>query len=170
MDTIDMLSKKAKYIIAVGTCAAYGGPTAAKPNISEGLSVSTFLKRKDIINIPGCPANPVWTMGILGYLTSVGLPELDSNGRPTAYYGQLIHDRCPRRGYFDAGIFAKSFGEEKCMFMLGCKGPVTYAYCPISRWNNTENWPIGDNTTCIGCADIGFPDNTEPFIEYGGEI
>ena len=168
MEVVGMLASKAKYIVAIGACAAFGGPTSAKPNVSEGKSVSEFLGRDDIINIPGCPANPVCTMGILGYLTSVGVPKLDSNRRPIDYYGQTIHDTCPRRRYFEAGIFADTFGEKECMFMLGCKGPITYEYCAISRWNGTDNWPIGNNTTCIGCAGPGFPDLMGPFVKYGG--
>ncbi|MEG1256760.1 hydrogenase small subunit [Clostridium sp.] len=168
MEAIETIAKNAKYIISVGTCACYGGPTAAKPNLSEAVSISEFLKRNDVIRIPGCPANPVWTMGILGYLTSYGAPEIDNEGRPKAYYGELIHDNCPRRRFFDAGIFAQKFGDEECMFALGCRGPITYAYCPISRWNGSDNWPIGNNTTCIGCAGPKFPDGTEPFVKYGG--
>lgn len=168
MEAVETIAKNAKYIISVGTCACYGGPTAARPNISNGVSISEFLKRDDIIRIPGCPANPVWTMGILGYITSYGMPEVDSDGRPKAYYGETIHDNCPRRRFFDDGIFAKKFGDPECMFSLGCRGPITYAYCPISRWNGTDNWPIGDNTNCIGCAGPRFPDGTEPFVKYGG--
>ena len=167
-EAVNFLASKAKYIVSVGTCASYGGPTAAKANLSEAVGVSEFLGRNDVIKIPGCPANPVWTMGVLGHLVNYGVPELDKEGRPLAYYGELIHDRCPRRRFFDEGIFAKTFGGEECMFLLGCRGPVTYAYCPVSRWNDSENWPIGDNTTCIGCAAPGFPDSMEPFVKYGG--
>lgn len=165
---VDLLAPKAKYIISVGSCACYGGPSAARPNLSEAKGVGDFLKREDIIKIPGCPANPIWTMGIIGYIVSYGKPDLDDDGRPKAYYGELIHDRCERRKYFDAGIFAKKLGDKECMFMIGCKGPSTYAYCPVSHWNGTENWPIGDNTNCIGCAGPGFPDSDEPFVKYGG--
>ncbi len=168
-EAVSVISKNAKYIINVGTCACFGGPTAARPNLSGAVSVSEFLNRNDIIKIPGCPANPVWVAGILGYITSEGMPELDSNGRPLAYYSTLIHDICPRRKFFDKGIFAEKFGDSECMFKLGCKGPVTYAYCPVSRWNGTYNWPIEDNTTCIGCAAPGFPDAYEPFVKYDSD-
>lgn len=169
MNIIDKLSVNAKHIVSVGTCACYGGPTAAKPNISSAKSISSYLDRSDVIKIPGCPANPVWTFGILGYLVAYGVPELDSEGRPIAFYGETIHDNCPRRRFFDNGEFAKKYGDKECMFLLGCKGPETKSYCPISRWNDSYNWPIGDNTTCIGCASSGFPDKNEPFIQYGGE-
>lgn len=169
MEIVSMAAAKAKYIVAVGTCACYGGPTAGAPNLSEAESLRDYLDRKDVIMLPGCPANPIWTVGTLGYLVSRGLPELDSDGRPKAFYGQLIHDICPRRSYFDNNIFATKLGEPECMFNLGCSGPTTKAYCPVNRWNSSDNWPIGDNTTCIGCAGPGFPDGNAPYVTYGGE-
>lgn len=169
MEIITMLASKAKYIISIGTCACYGGPTAAAPNLSDAESIRTFLDRKDIIQIPGCPTNPIWTVGTLGHLVSRGMPELDSDGRPVAFFGTLIHDICPRRSYFDNGVFATKLGEPECMFNLGCKGPITKALCPLNRWNASDNWPIGDNTTCIGCAGPGFPDANAPYVTYGGE-
>lgn len=169
MEVVAILAEKAKHILSIGTCACYGGPTAGRPNLSEASSIRDYLERKDIIQIPGCPANPVWTVGTLGYLVSRGMPELDSDGRPVAFYGLTNHDNCPRRRFFDNNIFAKQLGDPECMFELGCKGPITKAYCPVSRWNDSENWPVGDNTTCIGCAGEGFPDKTAPYVTYGGE-
>lgn len=167
-DTVQLIAKNAKFVLAMGTCACYGGPTAATPNQSEAVSINTLLNRNDIIRVPGCPANSVWIMGVLGYLTSYGMIPIDHDGRPLAYFDQTIHDRCPRRKYFDLGIFASKFGQDECMFLLGCKGPETYANCPESRWNGSENWPIGDNTNCIGCVSPGFPDGMAPFVKYGG--
>ncbi|MEG0371466.1 MAG: hydrogenase small subunit [Clostridium sp.] len=169
-DVTKMLANKAKYIIAVGTCACYGGPTAARPNDTQAVSIPDFLGRNDVIRLPGCPVNPVWTLGSIGYLVNFGMPELDIQGRPVAYYGRTIHEVCPRRSFFDNGIFAEKLGEPECMFELGCKGPITKVYCPVSRWNSTENWPIGVNTPCIGCAGPGFPDKNEPFVRFGGSI
>ena len=52
-----------------------------------------------------------------------GADDLDANLRPKAFYGKLIHENCPRRAYFDEGKFAKKFGDEGCLYELGCKGP-----------------------------------------------
>ncbi|KMT22242.1 hydrogenase small subunit [Clostridium cylindrosporum] len=163
-----MLAKKAKHIIAIGTCACYGGPTAARPNVTEAVSIPEFLGRNDVIKLPGCPTNPIWSLGTIGYLVSFGIPQLDSDGRPIAYYGKTIHDLCERRPFFDKGIFAQKLGDSECMFMLGCRGPKTKADCPRVRWNQTEFWPVGVNTTCIGCTGPDFPDKNEPFVHYGG--
>ncbi|ACD51226.1 Ni/Fe hydrogenase [Clostridium botulinum] len=168
MELVKQAAQKAKYIISIGTCACYGGPTAAMPNVSQALSVKEYLMRNDIINIPGCPANPVWTLGTVGYLINYGTIDLDEEGRPVAFYGKTIHEICPKRKFFDKGIFAKKLGDPECLYEIGCKGPITKVYCPISRWNQSDNWPIGDRTPCIGCARKGFPDAMEPFTKYEG--
>lgn len=165
MEVTKNAGEKAKYILAVGTCASYGGISSSYPNPSECMSVSEFLNKK-VIQLPGCPGHPDWVMGTIAHLLSFGMPELDEENRPVVFYGITIHDQCPRRSYFDKQIFANKLGEEACMFKLGCRGPLTKTDCPIRRWNDTENWPIGDNTPCIGCAHKGFPDDMEPFVRY----
>lgn len=163
MEEIARAANRAKYILAVGTCACFGGISGARPNPSQSISVGEFLKR-EVINLPGCPCHPDWVMGTIAHLILFGKPEVDKEGRPLVFYGITIHDTCPRRSLFEKRIFAKSVGEEGCMFKLGCRGPVTKADCPTRQWNNYVNWPIKDNTPCIGCAQKGFPDAMEPFI------
>jgi hydrogenase (NiFe) small subunit (hydA) len=165
LEAIKMAGEKAKYVVAVGTCASYGGVSAAKPNPSGSKSVDKVINR-EVIKLPGCPCHPDWVVGTLAHLVSFGKPELDNEGRPLLFYGVTIHDTCTRRGYFDKGIFAKKFGEEGCMFKLGCRGPVTKTDCPRRQWNGYVNWPIGANTNCIGCAQPRFPDGMEPFVRY----
>ncbi|MCY6372036.1 hydrogenase small subunit [Clostridium ganghwense] len=163
MEEVKRAADKAKYILAVGTCASFGGISAAKPNPSECISVSEFLQR-EVIKLPGCPCHPDWIMGTIAHLILFGKPELDKEGRPIIFYGVTIHDICPRRAAFEKRIFAESVGDQGCMFKLGCRGPVTKTDCPTRKWNDYVNWPIGDNTPCIGCAQKGFPDAMEPFI------
>lgn len=165
IDAVKMAGEKAKYVIAVGTCAAYGGISAARPNPSECVSVSDVLNRT-VIRLPTCPCHPDWVIGTISHLTMYGMPELDSQDRPVIFYNHTIHDTCTRRGLFDAGIFADSFGEEGCFYVIGCKGPITITQCPRVKWNSYVNWPIGNNSNCIGCGNPGFPDATEPFVRY----
>lgn len=165
MEAIQMAGEKAKYVIAVGTCATFGGISAASPNPSASISVGEFLKR-EVINVPGCPVHPDWIIGTLAHLLAFGVPKLDDRNRPILFYGITIHDQCTRRSFFDKGIFAEKLGDKECMFKIGCRGPVTRTDCPIRRWNDTDNWPVGDNTPCIGCAQEKFPDGMEPFIRY----
>ncbi len=160
------LGENAAHVIAVGACAAHGGVSAARPNPTECVGVQDVLQRK-VIKLPGCPCHPDWFLGTLAYLILYGEPPLDAMDRPLMFYATTIHDRCPRRSYFDNGIFAEKLGEETCMFLLGCRGPVTQIDCPIRHWNGRVNWPIGADSVCIGCAQFGFPDAMEPFITYG---
>ena len=165
LEAVKTLGEKAAHVIAVGACATHGGVSAARPNPAECVSVQRVLNKK-VIKLPGCPCHPDWFMGTLAHLLLYGEPELDSRDRPLLFYSTLIHDRCPRRSYFDQGIFAKKPGEKACMFKLGCRGPVTRIDCPVRKWNGYVNWPIEDDTPCIGCAQFGFPDAMEPFVSY----
>lgn len=164
-EAIRRFGEQAACVIAVGTCASDGGISAAMPNPAECVGIQNLLNRK-VIKLPGCPCHPDWFMGTLVYGILFGEPELDAQQRPLMFYSTLIHDICPRRPYFNQGVFAAKLGEKTCMFKLGCRGPVTRVDCPIRKWNNRENWPIGDNSPCIGCAMFGFPDKMEPFISY----
>ncbi len=165
LNAVKLLGERASHVIALGACASHGGVSAAKPNPSESVGVQSVLKRK-VIKLPGCPCHPDWFMGTLAHILLYGEPELDNRDRPVLFYSTLIHDRCPRRSYFDKGIFAQKLGEKTCMFKLGCRGPVTPIDCPIRKWNQYVNWPVEDDTPCIGCAQFGFPDQMEPFITY----
>lgn len=169
---VEHLSQNALAVIALGTCAAYGGIAAGAPNPSGSVGVDAFLKRKKVnvplINIPGCAPHPDWFVGTVASVMLNGLPkpdEMDEHKRPKAFYGKLIHENCPRRAYFEEGKFARKFGDPGCLNELGCKGPVTYADCPLRLWNHGTNWCIGSGGSCIGCVEPGFPDLLAPFYQ-----
>ncbi len=171
-DRFEELAQNALAILSIGTCASFGGIPAASPNPTGCKPVSEVLKAKNInkpvVNIPGCPPHPDWFVGTVSSILLNGLPEpsdLDDNLRPLAFYGKLIHENCPRRAYFDEAKFAKKFGDDGCLYELGCKGPITYADCPLRRWNNGTNWVIGAGAPCNGCTQPEFPDLVAPFYE-----
>jgi len=166
---VERLARKAMAVIALGTCASYGGIPAADPNPTGATSVGEFLADKKIavplINIPGCPPHPDRFTGVIASILMRGLPEadaLDDIGRPKCFY-PLIHENCERRPFFDAGKFAQKPGDDGCLYLVGCKGPVTYADCPIRKWNGGRNWPVENNSPCLGCTEPGFPDAMSPF-------
>ena len=163
----DMLMETAKgaaAIIAVGTCATYGGIPHAKPNPTGAVSVGDLIKDKPIINVPGCPPIPVVITGVLTHFLTFGtIPELDHIGRPKVFYGQSIHDRCYRRPFYDKGLFAETFDDEGakkgwCLYKLGCKGPTTYNACATTKWNNGTSFPIQSGHPCLGCSEPDFWD------------
>ncbi|PYZ94811.1 Ni/Fe hydrogenase [Salipaludibacillus keqinensis] len=166
LQAAQMLGERASHILAVGACATHGGVSAAKPNPSESVSLQDVLPDRNMIKLPGCPVHPDWFLGTLAHLLLYGEPETDNLGRPLMFYSTLIHDRCPRRPFFDRGIFAEKLGDKTCLFKLGCRGPVTRTDCPTRQWNGSVNWPIGDDTPCIGCSQFGFPDAMAPFISF----
>jgi len=166
------LSKDALAVLAVGTCAAFGGIPSGLPNPTVAKPVAEFFKEqgisKPLINIPGCPPHPDWMVGTVAHILINGLPsteELDEKLRPKAFFGKLIHDNCPRRAYFDAGQFAKHPSDPGCLYEIGCKGPYTYADCPTRHWNNGVNWCIGSGAQCIGCVEPDFIDKYAPMFE-----
>jgi len=160
MDT----AKGAAAIIAVGTCASYGGIPHADPNPTGAVSVSDLIKDKPIINVSGCPPIPVVITGVLAHFLTFGvIPELDHLGRPMAFYGKSIHDRCYRRPFYDKGQFAETFDDEGakkgwCLYKLGCKGPTTYNACATTKWNNGTSFPIESGHPCLGCSEPDFWD------------
>lgn len=169
---VSSLAADSLAVIAIGTCASFGGIASGSPNPSGSVGVGKFLEDEGIsiplINVPGCPPHPDWFYNTVVDILLRGLPaagDLDDYKRPKAFYGSLIHENCPRRPYFDEGKFARNFGEPGCLNELGCKGPVTYADCPLRRWNNGANWCIGAGSPCIGCVEPGFPDNLSPMYE-----
>jgi hydrogenase small subunit len=156
--------------IAVGTCATFGGLPAAAPNPTAALSVADAVPGlKTLINLSACPANAEnITALIVYYMTMKRWPPLDQYKRPLFAYGKLIHDACERRAHFDAGQYVEAWGDEAhrhgyCLYKMGCKGPSTSQNCPIIKWNEGTNWPVGCGHPCIGCAEPNFWDTMTPF-------
>jgi hydrogenase small subunit len=159
------LGKGAAGVLALGQCG-FGGIPGAQPNPTNVKSVRDFFKdagiKTPVINIPGCPPHPDWVVGTIAHVLMFGIPELDSDGRPTMFYGTLVHDNCPYRSYYDENKFAKFFGDEGCRVELGCKGPESHADCWKRGWNDNVNWCV-HNSLCLGCTEPGWPDNFSPF-------
>ena len=154
----------AAAVVAVGTCASFGGLPKADPNPSGAVAVSDIVKDKPLINVSGCPPVPMVITGVLAqFLTFGELPELDEYNRPRAFFGQAIHDRCYRRPFYDKGLFAESFDDEGakkgwCLYRLGCKGPMTYNASATMKWNGGTSWPIESGHPCLGCSEPDFWD------------
>lgn len=154
----------AKAILAVGTCAAFGGIPAAEGNPTGSGGVRDFMKRhtlpwkNKLIHCPSCPTHPKSIVGTLAYLAGRGYPEVDEELlTPTMFYNHSTHDQCPRYHDFERKIFAKHFGDtEGCLFKLGCLGPLTHTECPHRQWNSGVNWCIRSSAPCIGCSSPDF--------------
>lgn len=163
LSLVEETAAHAAAIIAIGSCAAWGGIPSASPNPTGATGAPQILKDKTIVTIPGCPPNPYnFLSTVVHFLTFGKLPALDSLGRPKFAYGRLIHENCERRPHFDAGRFAEKFGDDGhrqgyCLYKLGCKGPETHANCPDIGFNDLggNNWPVGVGHPCFGCTEQG---------------
>src|SRR6201997_2483438 len=162
LDVLRDIGRKSAAVIAMGSCASWGGVPSADPNPTGAQGVDSILTEKPVVNLPGCPTNPYNLLAVvLEYATMGRLPALDQFNRPKFAYDRVIHDNCPRRAHFDAGRFAAAFGDEGhrkgwCLYKLGCKGPVTHAACATRHFNEIPGvWPIGVGTPCVGCTEKG---------------
>lgn len=169
VDMVKDLGAKAGSVLAVGTCASYGGIPAAEGSETGATGVIEFFKtygiKTPVVNIPGCPPHPDWIVGSIAHLLTKGIPELDDDARPLIFYGENIHDNCPHLVQYDAGEMAEKLSDANgCRMDLGCKGPETNADCFKRKWNSGMNWCV-DNAVCIGCVEPGFPDASSPFYE-----
>ena len=161
-------AKSAKAVVAVGTCAAFGGVPAAEGNPTGAVSVPKYLAENGVkaptICIPGCPSHPEWMLGTLTHVLKFGIPALDSEGRPRMFFSRLVHDQCPRFADYERESFATAFGEPGCLFKLGCLGINTQADCNTRLWNGATNTCIRAGAPCIGCAWKDFASHTQfPF-------
>jgi hydrogenase small subunit len=161
------LAPRAKAVLCIGTCASFGGIPAGKPNPTDIVGVQT-ASGVPTINIPGCPTHPDWVVGTIARLLAGSIPSLDSQRRPTTYFGgSVIHEKCPRR----ETDWATEFGMDgNCLRGLGCKGVSTRADCSSRLWNNRTNWCVGANSICLGCTERGFPDTFSPFYIVAGAL
>jgi hydrogenase small subunit len=160
IDILKEVADNAGAVIAIGSCASWGGIPSADPNPTGATGAPMILEGKTVVTIPGCPANPYNFLGtVLQFATFGTLPALDEKGRPKFAYARTIHEDCPRRPHFDAGRFALQFGDEGhrlgyCLYRLGCKGPETHANCSIQHFGEVPGaWPIGIGHPCVGCTE-----------------
>lgn len=160
---------RASLVLAIGTCASYGGVYAARPNPTQAAGVKGVVIGKPLINLPGCPVNPDWIVGTITSLLANGgaMPALDANGRPKQFYGTRVHDKCinltdynnkyARRqsharnraclschSNTDSHVPApRLLGQSGCKFAMGCRGTSTYADCPTRKWNSPGPKQVG---------------------------
>lgn len=119
----------------------------------------------DLVETPyfRLPGNPVpirHLVGSLNHLILYDVPDLDEYKRPLMFYSDFICDRCQYRGDFEQGNFVRYFGQkEGCLFMLGCKGPVTKNSCAVEKWNETSAWCVSAGSPCTGCSEPDYPNN-----------
>ncbi len=174
---LDKLAPKALAVLAVGTCATYGGIHAMSGNPTGAMGVPDYLgwdfKTKagiPIVCVPGCPIHPdnlSETITYLLYQATGAAPmiPLDDELRPQWLFGQTVHEGCDRAGYYEQGQFAEEYGDHRCIVKLGCWGPVVKCNVPKRGWMGGIGGCPNVGGICIGCTMPGFPDKFMPFMD-----
>jgi hydrogenase small subunit len=174
---IDRLAPKCWALVAVGTCAAYGGIHAMEGNVTGAMGLSEYLGARwesrsgtPLVCVPGCPAQPDNMTETILYLLyqSAGLAptiSVDPEGRPTWLFGQTVHEGCDRGGYYEQGEFAEEYGSPHCIVKLGCWGPVVQCNVGKRGWIAGVGGCPNVGGICIGCTMPGFPDKFMPFMD-----
>jgi hydrogenase small subunit len=174
---IDRLAPKAAAVLAVGTCAAYGGVPAMRNNPTGAMGLRDHLGWNwhsrlgmPVVNLPGCPVqgdNITETLLYMAlHVARMGPPiELDQQGRPLRLFGRTVHERCDRAGLAEQGQFASEHGEGRCLVKLGCKGPVVKCNVTVRGWINGVGGCPNVGGICMACTMPGFPDKYMPFAE-----
>jgi hydrogenase small subunit len=177
LEWLDRMAPGAAAIIAVGTCATWGGIPAAKGNPTNAKGVMDHIGKDyrstlglPVINVPGCAPvgdNILETAAAaLMFLAGLApLPEFDELGRPAWLFTETVHRHCPRAGYYEEGVFAQHYGDQECLVELGCWGPVVQ--CNIASRGNLDGngGCMNMGGICIGCTMPGFPDKFSPIYE-----
>ncbi|WP_281951731.1 hydrogenase [Nitrosophilus kaiyonis] len=157
IEIFNRLKNRAKHIIAVGSCAVYGGILGERGiNFAKDRQIDSL----NIINIPGCPAHPEWISFAINIIQKGESIRIDNFQRPKEIYAYTVHSGCIRNEYFEWKIDAKSFGtKEGCLFYeQGCQAPFTHGSCNKILWNGVSSKTrIG--TPCFGCTEPSFPTN-----------
>jgi hydrogenase small subunit len=175
---LDRLAPKAAAVVALGTCATYGGIPAMKNNPTGAMGVADHLgwdwkssAGLPVVNIPGCPAQPDNTTETLLYLAMhlVGrapVPDLDEQLRPRWLFGRTVREGCNRGGWSEEGEFATEYGDDpRCLVKLGCKGPVVKCNVPVRGWVDGYGGCPNVGGICMACTMPGFPDKYMPFMD-----
>jgi NiFe hydrogenase small subunit HydA len=181
MRWVERLAARAAHVVAIGTCAAYGGMSAAGSNpadacglqydgdLAGGLLGAAWRDASDlpVVNVAGCPTHPGWVVDTLVSLALGGLApgDLDPLARPRSYADQLVHHGCPRNEFYEFKASALKPSDLGCLMEnMGCKATQAHADCNLRLWNGSGSCLRG-GFACINCTAPGFEDPGHAFGE-----
>jgi hydrogenase small subunit len=163
LDILPTALAKADLIVTAGSCAAFGGIPGAEGSPTGAIGLKEYMEsqhmetRGRLVNCPGCPIHPHTLVAVLAHAAGIGYPKVDPELlTPDMICKHSVHDDCPRFHYWQKEVFAEHFGEEGCLFKLGCLGPLSHTNCPQRQWNGGVNWCIRAGAPCIACTSRDF--------------
>ena len=181
LDWVRTLSPKANHVVAVGTCATYGGVTSTGENPADAVGVQydgnhlggalggDFKSRSGlpVINVAGCPTHPDWVTATLLLLAEdkLTISDLDGFARPRFYADHLVHHACPKNEFYEYKASASQLSEMGCLMEnLGCVGTQAVGDCNIRSWNGDGSCTRA-GYPCINCTAPEFEEPGHGFTE-----
>jgi ferredoxin hydrogenase small subunit len=179
IEWVKLLAARARHVVAMGSCAAFGGVTAAGINPTDacglqydggnpGGLLGTPFRGGDglpVVNVSGCPTHPDWVTETLLALARGEMKEsdLDELARPRFYTDVLVHHGCNRNEFYEFKASAEKSGDQGCLMEhMGCKGTQAHADCNQRPWNGGGSCTSG-GYACISCTEPGFEEPGHPF-------
>ena len=177
---IDRLAPQAAIVLALGTCATYGGIPAMANNPTGAMGLRDHLGHgwrsrlgHPIVNLPGCPAQPDNITETLLYLVlqlggATAPIDLDAQGRPVWLFERTAHEVCNRAAFAETADYGDEMGgDSRCLVKFGCKGPVVKCNVPARGWINGIGGCPNVGGICMACTMPGFPDKYMPLLDMG---
>ncbi len=181
IEWVRAMAARARHVVAVGNCAAFGGVTAAGLNPTDAVGLQYDERQRGgllgadfraigglpVVNVAGCPTHPGWVLETLLALGLESLEErdLDEFGRPRFYADQLVHHGCSRNEFYEFKASAEKASDLGCLMEhMGCKGTQAHADCNLRPWNGQGSCTRG-GYACISCTEPGFEEPGHPFAE-----
>ncbi|MEH6472951.1 MAG: HupU protein [Halopseudomonas sp.] len=176
---IEQLAAQASRVVAVGSCAAYGGVSSAGANpvevrglqydgdqsgglLGDGMVVQ---QRHRVVNVSGCPPHPGWIGETLMALAMDELDDaqLDPLGRPKMYADHLVHHGCARNEFYEYKASALQPTDGGCLMEhMGCIGTQAHGDCNTRLWNGQGSCTRG-GFACINCTAPEFEEPGHAF-------
>ena len=179
LDWVRTLAPLARYCVAIGSCAAFGGIAAAEPDptsatglqydgVTPGGTLGKDYRSRaglPVVNIAGCAPHPGWIGETLLALAADQLTagDLDSLGRPKFFADNLAHHGCARNEFYEFKASAELLSHRGCLMEhLGCKATQAVGDCNSRGWNGDGSCTKG-GYPCVACTTPGF-ENTRNFL------
>ena len=180
-DWVALLARRARYTVAVGSCAAFGGIPAAAGEHTDGTGLhwlgdeaggllgEHYLSAAGlpVVNIAGCAPHPGWIIETLAALAlgDLAAADLDHYARPRAFADHLAHHGCARNEFYEFKASAARPSDRGCLMEnLGCKATQAPGDCNMRRWNGHGSCTDA-GYACIICTSPGFEHPSGPFLE-----
>ncbi len=156
-DWLDRLAPRAEAVIAIGSCASWGGIPAAAGNPTGAMGLEDYLGTDfrsrgglPVINVPGCAPTGEGFIETLVYvflhLAQLVPLDLDEEHRPRWLFKHETYPLPPRVEYPPAVGFNLS------------NRPVIKCPVPVTGWLRNFGGCARIGGSCIGCTERDFAD------------